>query len=269
MASGTAGVGAQGVPFHQDGRPGLHDLDRVVAGPGFRQVHDAALAVAAGVAAEAHAVVVGLQPHAAGAGIGPQQHHAADVAAGAGRDPVGHGPGQRLHDQFGDVKRRPGGEGRRRRHGVDQGALGRDDPQGPEVALVGRQVGRRQSLEGQGRHAHGVAQGQVHGPAHHVVGPGQVHGEGVVGDGDGDLQPEHGVAVDAVVVHPALGGPGSLGQLRQAAAGHPLAVVQDLLDRLLEGVEAEAVDDLPHPLLPHAQAGDLGVEVADDPVGQP
>ncbi len=78
------------------------------------------------------------------------------------------------------------------------------------------------------------------------------------------MQLKHGVMVDTVVVGPVLGHPGAVGQVREARAGDSLAMVENGLYRLVEGLQPETFNKGGDAALPGAAGGDLGVQVADD-----
>src|SRR5215813_7051560 len=101
VLAGAARVLTEPVAFDVQRGFGFQHLDRVVPTTRLREVHNAVLAVAAGVPAETHAFIGGLDPHSLVAGVDTYSQHGADIAARAGGDDVRQTLGERFGHHLG------------------------------------------------------------------------------------------------------------------------------------------------------------------------
>ena len=181
------------------------------------------------------------------------------------REGLGEGAEEDVGDALGGLDVAGGDGGGRSR--VHQAALGGDDGDGSQDALVG---GRgladdaAEDVEGGGERD---GKGRVDAAASLGGGLGEVEGHGVAADGDGDGDGDRLVG-EAVVVHDVAEGVVAVGQGADGGAGEALGVVEEGGLVLVDDGPAVAVDHLLEAALAGAAGGDLGGEVAAALVGR-
>ena len=195
-----------------------------------------------------------------------------DVVHGAlagGGNHVREGLREGAEEDVGDALRRldvAGGDGGGRAR-VHQAALGGDDGDGSQDALVG---GRgladdaAEDVEGGGERD---GERRVDAAPALGGGLGEVEGHGVAADGYGDGDGDWLVG-EAVVVHDVAEGVVAVGQGADGGAGEALGVVEEGGLVLVDDGPAVAVDHLLEAALAGAAGGDLGGKVAAALVGR-
>ena len=232
-------------------------------------MHNAIFTIAAGVSAKADAFVGCFEPGPACLRMNAQPHHVENVAAGTRGNDIGHSLGQRFQDHLRREQGGPDCERRGRRHRMHHFSLRRNHLHRPKIAFVRWRIRRRDAFKGERAHTQRAAKWQVHRPSCRRVRTRPVDDHLLIANGDGDFHFEHGVLVDAIIIEPVFGSPGTFWQLGQPRAGDALAMIQDFLCGGHVGLETEPVHQLLHTALSSAARRDLGVHVSDHAVRQP
>ena len=261
--AGPAGVSAQAEALDHERVACLVVLDRdhprVAVAHGAerpRSIHVAQRAPAA----EAAVVALPVRPGGRmAAGVG-QRRKGAVVG---GRGAIGNAGAERADDEVDQHRqRRIVGAHRRGRFGADDRALGQDQLERAERALVGIALRQQQVSKCEPRHGFAAAAAAgIHGSVHLGGQLRQIDRHIIVLDDDGDFAGQR-VSVQPVVVEHALRRIGAVGNGADRRARFGLGLIPDRVERVPKCRDAIACDQFHHAVAAEQTPADLRVDVA-------
>ena len=190
----------------------------------------------------------------------------AQVYAG-GTDPFGHNFSQGLHDRFPDRAADADGgiPGGGRRIGVHHRALRQDDPNWPEKSRIN---GHFRAYRGKAAVyiGNGIPHDAVNNPWTLGVGAAEINDHFTLFHFNADIHIDVLIAAK-VLIQKAAAGIGALGPLGDGIAELLLAVVEGVLDALLNGCQTVFIDYCSNAFLAYLAGTDHGVNVGNGNIG--